>query len=264
MSTPTKEALGPHCGQIITQLPINDLALPGLGAWSGRVKWNRSSVMQFNGEPVIRTFFMKGSGTSDHPHRDASGMTISCNARGLVGTQGAVVCFDVFFDPSAWHWSRGGKLGGLFVGDGPASGGRHTATAASYRIMWQADGGAISYFYLPKGVAQPNPQLAGCREFGLGLHHATFAGALKVGQWNRVQLGLKLNSFTKDGKPAGDGKAMLCINGVATTTDRINWSARPDLKLRGFEYAAFFGGPDPAVVDSVCYLRNVEVREWKD
>lgn len=128
--------------------------------------------------------------------------------------------------------------------------------------MWQADGGAIGYFYLPKGLAQPNPALAGAREFGLGLHHATFARALKVGQWNRIQLGVRLNTFGPDGKPAGDGKAMLCVNGVAAVTDRINWVARPDLKLDGFEYAAFFGGPDPALADSVCYARDFEVRQW--
>ena len=253
---------GPHCGCVVCRLPINDLAVPRLGAWNGRVKWNKSGVTQLGGEPVIRTFFKKGSGTSAHPHRDASGMTISCNAKGLVGTTAAVVRFEVYFDPQAWHWSRGGKLGGLFIGEGAASGGRHTATGASYRIMWQADGGAISYFYLPKGLPQPNPQLAGCREFGLGLHHDTFAKALKVGQWNRIEIGVRLNTF-KDGKPAGDGQAMLCVNGVAAVTDRINWTARPDLKLNGFEYAAFFGGPDPAVVDSVCYVRNFEVREWK-
>ena len=226
---------GPHCGALISRLPINDLAVPKLGAWNGRVKWNKSGVTQLQGQPVIRTFFKKGSGTSAHPFREASGMTIATKAQGLVGTPGAVVCFDVFFDPEAWHWSRGGKLGGLFVGEGAASGGRHTATGSSYRIMWQADGGAISYFYLPKGVPQPNPALASCHEFGLGLHHATFAGALKVGQWNRIQLGVQLNTFA-GGKPAGDGKAMLCVNGVSAVTDRINWVGRPDLKLNGFEW----------------------------
>lgn len=257
-------ACGPHTGAVVTKLPIADLSLPDCGAWNGRVKWNQSSVAQVAGEPVIRAFYKKGSGTSAHPFREASGMSVSCNARGLVGTRGAVVGFDVFFDPASWHWSAGGKLGGLFVGDGKASGGRHSATGASYRIMWQADGGAISYFYLPKGVAQPNPQLQGSRDFGLGLHHATFAGALKAGQWNRVQIGVKLNSFAADGKPAGDGRAMLWVNGASAVTNNVNWSARPDMLLSGFEYSTFFGGPDPAVVDSVSYVRNFEVREWRD
>lgn len=254
---------GPHTGALVTKLPIADLSLPDCGAWKGRVKWNKSSVAQVAGEPVLRAFYQKGSGTSAHPHHDASGMSLTCNARGLVGTRGAVVGFDVFFDPASWHWSAGGKLGGLFVGDGKASGGRHTPTGASYRIMWQANGGAISYFYLPKGLAQPNPQLQGARDFGLGLHHGAFAGALKAGQWNRVEIGVKLNSFV-DGKPAGDGRAMLWVNGTAAVTDNINWSARPDMLLNGFEYATFFGGPDPAVVDSVSYVRNFQVCEWRD
>lgn len=252
---------GKHSGPVRHALALDDLAKPGAGAWKGRVKWNKCEVASFQGQSALRVFYKKGSGTSADPHHDQSGMSIKCEC--IKGAKSAVVCFDVFFDPANWHWSRGGKLGGIFVGDGAASGGRHTPTAASHRIMWQADGGAISYIYLPSGLAQPNPQLA-ASDYGTGLHHATFARALKPGQWNRVEIGVKLNSFGADGKPAGDGRAMLCINGVSAVTDRINWSPRPDLLLSAFEYTTFFGGPDPAVVDSVSYVRNFQVREWRD
>lgn len=254
---------GPHTGRLLTALPVSDLTKAGCGCWNGDVNWKESSVGPFQDQPALRVFFKKGSGTSAHPFHDASGVAIKFEAQGLVGTTGAVVAFDVFFDPKNWDWAGGGKIGGMFVGRGAASGGRHTADGASHRIMWQKDGGAISYLYLPRGVPQPNPALQKCTDFGLGLHHATFAKVLKTGQWNRVELGVKLNSFV-DGKPAGDGKAVLTVNGVTAVTDRVNWARSPQLLLNGFDLSAFFGGPDPAAVDSIMYARNFAVHEWRD
>jgi hypothetical protein len=181
---------------------------------------------------------------------------------GTVGTRSAVVCFDVFFDPS-WAWARGGKIGGLFVGSGAASGGQHSSDGASHRIMWQKDGGAISYLYLPKGVSQPNPALRNTPDFGIGMHHDTFATVFRVGQWNHVEIGVLLNSFDSQGRPAGDGKAVLTVNGRTAVTDRVNWTADPAATLSGFDLCAFFGGPDPAQTDCCFYARNFEVREWK-
>jgi hypothetical protein len=262
-AAPATPALGPHTGPPLVQLPVEDLSKPGLGAWNGDASWKQSSVAAFQGQPALRMFFKEGSGTSAHPHHDASGVQIRSAARGLVGTTAAVVAFDIFFDPARWAWSGGGKIGGVFVGEGAASGGRHTADGASHRIMWQKDGGAISYLYLPRGVPQPNPALQKCTDYGLGLHHQTFARALKTGQWNRVELGIKLNSFV-DGKPAGDGKAVLTINGVTAVTEGVNWARAPGLLLTGLDLNAFFGGPDPAVVDSLAFIRNVAVHAWRD
>lgn len=257
------QASGPHTGALLTALPIEDLKKPGLGAWKGSAKWKQSGVATFMNQPVMRASFKKGSGTSSMPHHNASGLSIKSEGKGLVDTRGVVVAFDIFFDPANWEWSKGGKIGGLFIGEGAASGGRHTATAASHRIMWQRDGGAISYIYLPKGLEQPNPQLRNTPDYGIGLHHATFAKVLKKGQWNRVEIGVKVNSFV-NGKPAGDGKAVLTINGITAVTPNVNWARSPDILLNGFELSAFFGGPDPATVDSVFYAKNFAVHAWRD
>lgn len=254
--------LGPHTGRLLLELPVTDLTKPRAGCWNGRVKWNQSGLDTFLGVPVVRAFHRKGSGTSDHPYRDASGLTIQCKAPCLVGTTSIVVAFDVYFD-DGWTWSGGGKLGGIFIGDGAASGGNHTADGASHRIMWQTDGGAISYLYLPAGVPQPNPDLQKSKGFGLGLHHALFKGIFKKGQWNRVEIGVKLNGFDAAGRPAGDGVAALTINGVTGVVRNVNWAAHPGMKISGFDYASFFGGPDPAVTDSVHYVRNFAVHEWR-
>lgn len=190
-------------------------------------------------------------------------MAIDSKPAGLVGAAGAVVAFDVYFDPARWHWSKGGKLGGLFVGSGKASGGRHTEDGASHRLMWKAGGGAISYIYVPKGLPQSRPELRASKDFGIGVHADVFAGALKTGQWNHVEIGLRVNTFDASGRPAGDGASSLTINGRTAELAGVNWAARPGTAISGFDFNTFFGGPDPAVVDSIAYVKNFALYEWK-
>ncbi len=258
---------GPHTGRLVAALPVEDLGKPGCGAWCGSVNWKASGMTTLPKTPpgsgaVLKAFHRKGSGTSAHPHSDANGIRISSQHPAIAGQQAVVVSFDLYFDPNRWHWSRGGKLGGLFVGFGKASGGRHVSDGASHRIMFQADGGAISYCYFPAGVPQPNIRTKG-REMGEGYHHALFKNAFVPGKWHRVQIGLKNNTFV-NGQPAADGAAMLTIDGKTGMLKGVNWSATPGTTLESFEFSSFFGGPDPALVDSVFYARNFSVHEWKD
>ena len=256
---------GPHTGALALKLPVEDLAKKGGGVWEGKVKWNKSGLTSFQGAPAVRVFYKKGSGTSGMAHREASGCSFTCENRAVKGQTGVVVAFDLFFDPANWHWSKGGKIGGLFVGPGVASGYRHSENGASHRMMWQRDGAAISYIYPPAKLAQADPQLKpeghGVGYFGRDKFPA---GTLKVGRWNRVEIGVKVNTFSAAGKPNPDGKSMLTINGVSGVLTNIRWARSPDLKIHNFTYGTFFGGPDPAVVDSVSYVRNFEVFQWKD
>lgn len=258
---------GPHTGRKLAALPVDDLGKPGCGAWRGSVNWKASGMTTLPNTPpgagaVLKAFHRKGSGTSAHPHTDANGIRVVSQHPAIAGQQSVVVSFDLYFDPNRWHWSRGGKLGGLFVGQGKASGGRHVSDGASHRIMFQANGGAISYCYFPAGVPQPNVQTKG-NAMGEGYHHQLFKGAFTPGTWHRVQIGLKNNTFV-DGKPAADGAAMLTIDGKTGMLRGVNWSATPGTTLESFELSSFFGGPAPAVVDSVFYARNFSVHEWKD
>lgn len=255
-------ASGPHTGGLVTKLPVKDLLAKKGGVWKASVNLKQSSVVSFQGRDCLRVFFKKRSGTSMHPFPEASGACIKSKPAGLAGSTAAVVAFDIFFEAS-WNWSGGGKLGGIFVGSGAASGGAHSGDGASHRVMWQKDGGAISYMYMPAGIAQPNPALAGDHCFGTGVHHDLFAKAFKVGQWNRVELGLRLNTFDPDGTPRADGVSSLTINGVTGVLDRLVWAASPGTAIRGFDYNAFFGGPDPALQDCAHYVTNFEVRAWK-
>ena len=136
--------MGPHTGALVMKLPVNDLKKPKGGVWQGNVKLKQSTVTTFEGEPVVKVFYKKGSGTSSMPFSDASGCSFSCENPAVKGQTGIVVAFDIYFAPGAWQWSKGGKIGGLFVGPGVASGYRHSDNGASHRIMWQREGGAIS------------------------------------------------------------------------------------------------------------------------
>lgn len=259
----TTQAQGPHTGRLIATLPVSDLSKPKAGVWNAKINWKKGGLDTFQGQQVVRAFFKKGSGTGSMPNHDSSGLSIDAQPAGFVGTKAIVVAFDVFFDGSKWEWSKGGKLGGIFIGPGKASGGRKTEDGASHRIMWKADGGAISYIYPPTGLPQTNPGFKGNPTYGYGLHQDTFKGILKKGQWNRVEIGVKLNSFV-NGKPAGDGRAVLTVNGKTAVTENINWAKSPNILIDSFEYSTFFGGPDPATTDSVTYTKNFAVYEWKN
>lgn len=242
-----------------TTLPVKDLQVKGGGQWclSRGVSWRRSGVTEFQGQPALRVTYEKGSGTSKDP--GVGGVVICAVPRGLPCRHAAVVAFDIFFAPG-WHFSKGGKVGGLFVGRGKASGYQHSPTAASHRLMWQKGGGAISYIYPPAELEQADPQLR-ADGHGVGFFKDVFpAGTLKVGRWNSVALGVQLNSFDDEGCPRPDGVAYLAINGRTGRKVDIRWARSPDVATIGcFEVNTFFGGPDPAVVDCQAYLRNFRV-----
>jgi hypothetical protein len=228
------------------------------------VDWNRSGLDTFEGEPVVRVFYKKGSGTSAHPFRDASGCSFSCTNAALAGQTGAVVAFDVYFDPAHWDWSTGGKLGGIHIGSGKASGYQHSPDGASHRIMWQRGGGAISYIYPPSNLHQKDPKLR-AEGHGIAYFGDLFKpGTLKEGKWNHVEIGVKLNTFDANGKPRANGKAQLTVNGVSGVLDNVRWSRSPAIKINSFSYGTFFGGPGPACVDSVSYVKNFVVHAWDD
>ena len=50
-------------------------------------------------------------------HSDSSGCSFTSENRAIKGQTGVVVAFDIFFDPQNWHWSKGGKIGGVLTLD---------------------------------------------------------------------------------------------------------------------------------------------------
>ena len=257
MSSPTP----PRVRKTIVDLPVTDLVKAGGGAWNlkKKVDWKKSSVTTFQGQPALKVFYAKNSGTSKHP--GVGGMGICSVPRGLPGKE-VIVSFDAFFAPG-WNFSRGGKLAGFHIGHGEASGYRHSDTGASHRLMWQAKGGAISYVYPPSNLPQVDPKLK-AEGHGVGYFQDVFpAGTLKVGKWHTIEIGVKLNSFDDNGKPCADGKGWLSIDGTSAKLANIRWARAPNLLISSFDFGTFFGGPDPSLVDCTAYFRNFKLMEWK-
>jgi hypothetical protein len=253
-------AVKPVSPPALLDLPVQDLLKPGGGAWrlQGRVDWKKSNVTTFQGTPVLRVFYGKGSGTSSDP--GVGGVAFNGAPRGFPCDR-AMLSFEVFFEPG-WDFVRGGKFGGFLVGHGEASGYRHSPTASSHRIMFQREGGAISYVYPPEDLPQADPALL-AEGHGVGYFDDVFGpGALRVGEWNSVQIGLRMNGFGPDGKPTPDGIAMLQINGKAARRDDVRWSRSSDLRISMIIWNTFFGGPLPASRDCVAYYRNFRLLDW--
>lgn len=241
--------------QTHTLLPVTDLQVRGGGAWNlQNINWKKSTLAQIAGDHVLRVFYGKNSGTSADP--GVGGIVLSAEPGGLPARE-ATFAFDVYF-ARGWNFSQGGKIGGLFVGTGDASGYAHSPTASSHRIMWQKDGGAISYLYPPSGLPQTDPTLQDSGH-GIGYFKDIFpAGTLKVGAWNSVVLGVKLNTFSAS-LPNADGVATLQINGVRGVKNDIRWARSPDLLITSLQFNTFFGGPDPAVCDCTAYYKNFKL-----
>jgi len=252
-----------HTGALMATLPLADLHLPQCGAWNGHIDWKKSKVASFQGAPCLQVCHDKDSGSTSPPGSSAvGGITIFAAPKGLpLHEGGCVFGYDVFF-PTGYKFALGGKMGGMYMGSGDASGGHHSKDASSNRIMWQVDGGAILYVYPPLGVKQPDPQLQGDPTYGFGALKPEFAKAFKTGQWNRVEIGTKLNTLTH-GKPNADGVGSLAINGVTHTLSNVIWRTGP-WAINTLVFNEFFGGPDNSPVTQDCYYKNFGMFAWKD
>ena len=259
------KTLGSKSGKLITALPITDLAKPNGGAFNVKeknIKLDKAGkLIDFEGEKVLSVFYEKGTGTSGMKKPKLGRFDFTAVPQGLPALA-AVIKFDVYFAPG-WNFSRGGKLGGLAVGHGKASGYVRSHDGASHRMMWKHDGGAISYVYPPKDLKQEIPGLEHTEHGHAFFHHLFPSGTLKIGKWHTVEIGIKLNSF-KGSKPNANGESYLAIDGVTGHLNNIRWRKFQDIKITKFSFSSFFGGPAPALTDCYAYFKNYELREWKD
>jgi hypothetical protein len=169
---------------------------------------------------------------------------------------GALVGFDVNFAPG-YEWGCQGKLGGLFIGTGKASGGVYSSDGASHRIMWDRGGGAHAYVYIPKGTAGRQPSLLSRPgNYGQGVWKRDFAGVFKPGTWHRVELGVKLNTPGRS-----DGLLLMRIDGISRSLSGVYWRQGSEPITR-FAFGVFHGGPCSAQANSSLQFRNVQVRRW--
>lgn len=182
----------------------------------------------------------------------------SYGGRPFPAANALVVSFDIFFAPG-FEWGCRGKVGGLYVGTGSASGCNYSTNGASHRLMWEGDGTPFAYVYIPQGTAGRQPrELASPSSCGQGVFKKDFARMFTTGKWFHVELGIKLNA-----PGAADGQLMLSVDGKSRTLGGVVWRTS-NLPITSFRFNVFHGGPCKATKNSAMQLANVKAHAWKD
>jgi hypothetical protein len=130
-----------------------------------------------------------------------------------------------------FYFKKGGKLPGLYGGNGPTGGDKVTGeNGFSARLMWRSLGAGEAYAYV---VNKP-------MDYGLSIGRG--AWQFQPGKWHTIQQEVVLNDPRK-----ANGKIRVWVDGrhvidkgqlVFRTTDRI--------KIDGLMFQTFFGGGEPS------------------
>lgn len=198
----------------------------------------------------------------DSSNFDSGGPEGGCNFRArprCLPATDVTLAYQVRFDDT-FEWSKGGKLPGLFIGYGDASGGEHSATAASCRLMWQRDGGVVAYVYTPAGVKQSASYARAAPRAGRKYGDKVFRSANMAvgrGRWNSVVMRVKLNGFDADGKPVPDGVVTVSVNQQTATLEGIIWRRKLDVKVSHIMFSTFYGGKWRCPRDTFAEFRAV-------
>jgi hypothetical protein len=179
--------------------------------------------------------------------------------------------FDINFQPGFSfgnnNHSEGGKVGGLHVGSGAASGCRHTDSGSSLRLVWDGGpdkrfkgSGASAYTYIPTSSRGKQPDFVnkeGDPNCGLHLWRKESDNIFsEVGSWYHVVLGIQLNDVGKS-----NGKIYYSITGPKNLTresDGFMWRTS-NYTISEASISSFFGGGgnQSKVLPSTYLLKNV-------
>lgn len=145
--------------------------------------------------------------------------------------------------------SIGGKFGGFEIGQGVASGARYSTTGATYRVTFHPGGTLTGYLYPEMRRAfvgrsaswaqeDQSPELQSVSVIQSGVHvwHDNTDLALKKGQWNDIDMFMKLNTPGKY-----DGVMELTVNGVTKRLDSVRYRY-DNATINAFHLSTFFGG----------------------
>jgi len=200
--------------------------------------------------------------------------------------------YSVYFPPE-FNWVKGGKLPGVNFGTAPnkcSTGGDWCCDSGSFRIMFRQNGDAIGYAYMalpgggPGSFAAQRPEVQAVSkvkgEAGIDMWHAKtntknmrrregegeggapYAAGLKLhaGQWNSVEISLRLNSPGQS-----DGWVAVTVNGDTKSAEGMLWRTAPEVKLCAVNFVAFFGGGTKewaSPVETWCAFKDVEFAAW--
>ena len=172
---------------------------------------------------ILKIHYPKGSGGEFEIPGGVMGSfrppEMKSNARSIVYS------VDVLYQ-NGFDFGLGGKMGiGIQMGTGNASGGLHSTTASTCRVIFRPGGAATVYVYVPYGSKQVDPNLisisSGAQTYGSEFFIKEFPpGTLTPGKYQRISLGVKMNNpgkvdggmFLKIGDKCAEKRGIMWLN----------------------------------------------------
>ena len=167
------------------------------------------------------------------------------------------VRFDVMFK-KGFDFVRGGKLPGLFGGEGNTGGNKPNGKDGfSARMMWREDGRAVQYLYYPDQPDRYGHQIPWINaDTGQQIQFVP-------GKWHTVVHQLFINTPGKH-----DGKLRAFFDDrLALHMDTIRFRDTDEFSIDGFLFSTFFGGGDSSwqtTADETVYFDNFRISEIPD
>ncbi|CAH1787651.1 unnamed protein product [Owenia fusiformis] len=248
-------------GRVLWRQPAwNPRDIPGRNWGTVRWNWGRGSTIQVasnpsgNG-PVLRAFYPQNSYIGN-PNRSMRGGG-SFKSRPIRPGTSRTLSYDIYFAPN-FDFVRGGKIPGLWGGQGMCNGGAVDDRCFSTRFMWRGDGTGEIYFYSPtpqKPDFCSRPNIYCNFQYGHGLGRGAFR--FQRGRWHKLQQFIKLNTPGKfDGiaKIFLDGRKVFQVNDLSFRSNSNVW-----IDTLWFDTA--FGGQYNArsTRDTYAYFNNFEL-----
>jgi hypothetical protein len=258
-AAPTTKALPPPTAtnaapppQGQTSLAINGQALQPGSPWGlqGSVQYAKNITL---GEGAMRIAIPQGS---SNPGQAVDGGALMHFApAGVHGASAVTLSYDVALSDN-FDFNNGGKLwGGVKIGEGAASGGRHSDDGASYRVTWGEHGELHLYAYNMLGQPQTAAYQGALAHRGDQYGDHLFSGLfLRKGEPNHVSLSVTCS--TRDpstGQWRGDGTLSLTLNGQTRTVSNVVVPG----PVNEFVSATFMGGKWENRVNSHIDISNV-------
>ncbi|KAK6177044.1 hypothetical protein SNE40_015230 [Patella caerulea] len=185
---------------------------------------------------VIRIFYQNGTYSQIHGLKGAQFYSMPTPSHTAM-----TLSYQVYFSPG-FDFVMGGKLPGLYGGDvADCSGGRHSTTCFSARLMWREKGDGEIYVYLP----DQDPGFCDRKDVecfpakGNSLGRGSFR--FKTGVWTKITEHIHLNTVGKS-----DGFAKLFVDGkLVYNGQNLIWRISDSISIRGLFFSTFFGGASP-------------------
>ncbi|GHB28124.1 polysaccharide lyase [Salinicola rhizosphaerae] len=176
------------------------------------------------GSPVLRVRYPEGTSSPSDTEEGGAGFVMPVPA--LRQANSACLRYRVRFEPN-FDFVKGGKLPGLYGGDGPTGGDEVTGTNGfSMRFMWRKQGQGELYEYVVNKDSDYGESV------GRGKWRFT------PGQWVTVEEEIVLND-----PDAENGVARVWIDGQPIFEQQgIVYRTTDDVHIDGLMFSTFFGG----------------------